>query len=146
MAREVSLRRNNRRLQQRLLGVSERTERKEPRFKFVIPILVSGFNVYDRLFQETTMTCNLSQHGCRFHLDQMPACSSHLAVFALPRGVHLNGNPPHVLCKVVSIRQAGRGWDVSAFVEGDIGILELAFSSPLLLADGQTASNRMAKS
>ena len=142
MAGDVSLRRNNNLLQQRLLGVPKRTERKEQRFKFAIPILVSGFNFYGRLFQEATATCNVSQHGCRFHLDQMPDSSSHLAVFVLPREGQFNGNPPHVLCKVVSIREANPGWDVSALVEGDAGIWERAFPLPLPLANGRTASNQ----
>jgi len=123
-------------LQQVRFAIPKRTERREQRLTFPIPALVLGFNAGGRVFQEMTVTRNVSQHGCCFHLDQMPDRDSWLAVRVPPRESSLNGNSSHVLYEIAWIQEASSGWDVGAWGPGGIGIWRLAFSVPLLPAFG----------
>jgi len=129
MPRQVPARRSKH-LQQ-VPTVPKRSERRERRLAFPIPILVLGFNAGGRIFQEMTMTSNVSQHGCCFHLDQMPDRDSSLAVGVLPREGPVKGNLPHVAYEIAWMREAVSGWELGAKVVGDVGIWELAFLSPL---------------
>ena len=123
-------------LQQDPAAVPKRSERREQRATFPIPMVVSGFNAAGRVFQEMAVTRNVSQHGCCFHLDQMPDRDSWLAVRVPPRERSLNGNSPHVLYEIAWVREASSSWDVGAWVPGNVGVWKLAFPVQLPSATG----------
>jgi len=130
MVRHASARRGKN-LQQTSAAGPKRSERREQRFIFPIPIVVMGFHAGGRLFQEMAVTSNVSPHGCCFHLDQMPDRDSWLAVRVASREGSLNRNSPHVLYEIAWVREVSSGWDVGACVPGDTGIWKLAFPGPV---------------
>jgi PilZ domain len=126
MARNAFLRRSQSAFQQSLPAVPKRAKRREERFTFSIPIVVLGFNAGGRIFHEIGPTRNVSEHGCCFHLYQMPDRNSSMALSVLPREGLLNGHS-HVLCEIAWLSEVSSGWDVGVHVLGDVGVWRLTF-------------------
>jgi PilZ domain-containing protein len=104
--------------------------RREGRFAMPIPVIVFGFDVAGRVFQELAATRNVSRHGCCIRLLTQPQVDSPIAVRIVPReGPPNPGAPPLTYRYVWSRRVRGGGWEVGAAAFDEADLIRLAFPS-----------------
>ncbi len=90
--------------------------RRERRIPLAFPVEVSGFDQNGRYFSEQTMTADISESGCRFHLKIQVHCGAVVALKVVSRGNSKALPDRPLLFQVARVKQEGDGdgWVVGA--------------------------------
>ena len=104
-----------------------RAERRERRLSIHFPIVVSGFGIDGRLFQQVAQTFDVSQSGCRIYLRNEPQSGSVLTVRLIPRSAEAPTN--HSFFEVEWSRPEEGGWLVGVSALEQKELWELAFGA-----------------
>lgn len=109
---------------------ASKDRRRERRIRLTFPIEVSGFDRSGRYFSERTLTSDVSQSGCRFHLKSEVECSTVVAIKLVTRetGMPRSGRP--LLFQVVRAACEKDGWSVGASSLQPENLWCVAFPSP----------------
>ena len=120
--------------------------RSEIRIQLVFPIEVSGFDRGGKYFIERTMTSNVSENGCRFHIKTEVLNGVMLALKVVSRDspAIVSGHP--LLFQVVRVTRDAEGWTLGVIKFQPENIWCLAFPPSKKLLPPATPNPRSTSS
>lgn len=88
--------------------------RKEKRVPLAFPIEISGFNKEGYFFRELSMTSDISESGCRFHVCHEMEKDGVVAIRVARKGALESGSDPTQLFRVAWARARDGGFIAGA--------------------------------
>jgi hypothetical protein len=96
-----------------LTAEANRDRRREKRITLAFPIEGSGFDRRGQFFSERTVTADVSEGGCRFHLKTEVERGAVVAIKVVSRHTYRPPERP-LLFKVARVVEEPKGWTLGA--------------------------------
>jgi len=97
-----------------LSAEANRDRRREKRITLVFQIEVSGFDRRGQFFSERTVTADVSESGCRFHLKAEVEHGAVVAIKLVSRNINRLQPERPFLFKVARVTAESTGWTLGA--------------------------------